>query len=119
MNAIETKNWMDYEVGQRVYFVPKGRGTARYLEVLKVGRKWVTLSELRDDLRVEKGCVTVTVPGSGYSWGWGLLYEDEESYQAKVEREKINEDLRKVDWRSLTPDQARAVHAIVFGEDLR
>jgi hypothetical protein len=44
---------MDYKNGQRIYFVPK-RGENKYIIVEKVGRKWVSFAELRDDYCVEK-----------------------------------------------------------------
>jgi hypothetical protein len=100
---------MDYKNRQRIYFVPK-RGENKYIIVEKVGRKWVSFAELRDDYCVEKYSNVVIAKNYGVV---GNLYESEEAYKEKINEQYMREYLaRRIEWKNLPIEQIKRIHKI-------
>lgn len=72
------------QVGDLLWYVPRSRfhGDARFVRVVKVGRKWATLETGR---RVD--FATGTVDGGGYN-SPGRCWTSREAYEADRERER-------------------------------
>ena len=105
---------MDWKVGQGVWVVFK-RGTLRYIEISKVGRKWVTL---KNGYRFEK---TKTSLDGGDYVSPGRIYESKQAYEDELQLRTGWEELRKYLDRIMPPDMTmeriRAARAALGIED--